>query len=150
MSPSISRTTTLHDNQADVPSDQHHPPDISFPYLTSTPSRLAEREYREETSEGFIMENDLTPPGSPLSRPATITPSISDVVLHDLEKGKSKKKLVTFTEGDTENPRNWSKTFRWCECLVHSLLSAHIRHHCCSRHRRYPSCLLVRRCEWRL
>jgi hypothetical protein len=103
---------------------------MSITYLTAVPSRLAEREYHEETQRGFIEEDHeeeqqagqaqstqgvLTPPGSPPSRQTTITPSIGDVPLHDLEKGKSRRKLVTFKEGDAANPRNWSNTFRWCK-----------------------------------
>lgn len=37
-----------------------------------------------------------------------------------LEKdGKSHYRLITFTEGDKENPKNWSKAFKWyCTMVV--------------------------------
>ena len=126
---SSSTATTLHENISGEeahqplpasPSGQHHPPDLAFPYLTtSTSHHVRTREYRTETKGGYIdgaTEQNLTPPGSPLSRPATITASVSDVVLHDMESGDLKgKKLVTWTENDPQNPRNWSNTYRWCE-----------------------------------
>lgn len=146
----MSAATTLHENTSgDEPvqpyrttstrSATHHPPDLSFPYLTTSTSHAVQtKEYRTETREGYIAGNatdtsnyarHLTPPGSPLSRPNTISPSVSDVVLHDLESGDLKgKKLVTWKEGDVENPRNWSNAYRWCEC---SPANSHLPHQTC-------------------
>lgn len=54
------------------------------------------REYTQETTEGVILKQTITADGQ-----------------------KEEHKLVTFTVGDPENPKNWSKLYKWyCTILI--------------------------------
>ncbi|KIY37113.1 membrane transporter [Cryptococcus gattii E566] len=89
-------------------------PDLAFPYLTTDTSRGGlTQEYRVETRAGFISADDVDRGLRPMRSRAT-TIHGDRFVLHNREKGgMGDKKLVTFLEGDPQNPRNWSKLYRW-------------------------------------
>ncbi|AFR92671.1 membrane transporter [Cryptococcus neoformans C23] len=97
------------------------PPDLAFPYLTTDTSRGGiTQEYRVETRAGFIPADDVDHGLQPMRSRAT-TIQGDRFVLHDKEKGgMCEKKLVTFLEGDPQNPRNWSKSRRW---IITSIVS---------------------------
>lgn len=98
------------------------PPDLAFPYLTTDTSRGGiTQEYRVETRAGFIHADDVDHGLQPMRSRATAIHG-DRFVLHDKEKGgMCEKKLVTFLEGDPQNPRNWSKSRRWSKSLFWSM-----------------------------
>ncbi|ODN73705.1 hypothetical protein, variant [Cryptococcus amylolentus CBS 6039] len=102
----IHRTTTS--------GSRRGPPDLAFPYLTTDISRGGiTEEYRVETREGYIPMDDPERGLQP-ARSRASTLHGDQFVLHDKEKGgMGDKKLVTWLENDPENPRNWSKLYRW-------------------------------------
>lgn len=72
-------------------------------------SQDQEDEYRQLEREG------------PLTSNPTATTTVTDTIsIHDLEKQYSKEgyHLVEFTPGAGEDPREWSKTRKWCASLV--------------------------------
>ncbi|KAI8313047.1 putative MFS-type transporter [Colletotrichum sp. SAR11_59] len=72
--------------------------DVNLPYRTLSPSANLD-EYRVETNDGQI-------PGPPAAGDGAGGPA-------------SNYKLVTFTPGDKENPKNWSKAYKWyCTMVV--------------------------------
>ena len=82
--------------------------DLSFPYQTTDIDEGGfTNEYRSATTTGLIkFQNALRPVPSRLIKGA----------LDDPEKAKRLRDmhLVTWLENDPEDPRNWSKTWKWC------------------------------------
>lgn len=81
---------------------------LDFPSLTQQSSHL-NNVYRAETAEGYIRPDD---PG--------LSPILSGSTHHSVATTFSRqmtqladKKIVTWNEGDKENPWNWSKARRW-------------------------------------
>lgn len=98
-------------------SPQHDPTraDLSYPFETSQVNPVGHiSEYRATSPTGLIPERVLEPIASrtlTLTRTRTVT---------DVEKGgkttepKGGFKFVVWKENDPEDPRNWSKLYRWC------------------------------------
>ena len=94
-------------------------PDISFPFqTTNVPLGGLTDEYRAITDTGYL-------PADLALRPVPSRVYRLPEALADPEKAKALKemKLVTWKEGDPEDPRNWSNLYRWCTCFSRSLLS---------------------------
>ncbi|KZV75241.1 MFS general substrate transporter [Peniophora sp. CONT] len=104
-----SETSTL----ADLPQPSkpiqpstHRPgsPDISYPYQTTDlPGDVGDDEYRETARSGVVAPSDA------ILNAAARLPSI------DPEKARRMKdvKLVVFKPNDPEDPRTWSRLYRW-------------------------------------
>lgn len=99
------------------PSRGHDPqaPDLSFPFATTNiASGGLTNEYRTANAEGYVSA----------TRPGVLTRVPSEPAAqfwrNDEEQARRMKdvKLVTWTVGDKEDPRNWSNTYRWCKCIV--------------------------------
>lgn len=112
-----------------TPASHRAVPDLAFPYLTTDTSRGGlTQEYRVETRAGFISADDVDRGLRPMRSRAT-TIHGDRFVLHDREKGgMGDKKLVTFLEGDPQNPRNWSKLYRWGMLNSANSLHLHFSH----------------------
>ena len=94
------------------PSHDPNRPDLSFPFETTDTQRGGfTDEYRITSKTGYITA-DLALPPVP-SHYHTLP-----AVLADPEKAIRLKqvKLVTWYENDPEDPRNWSKAYKWCKC----------------------------------
>lgn len=92
---------------------EHRDPnlDIALPYRTlASNANLAE--YTTEDPRGEIPGPPVGASTSPVQqqRSTRATPKS--------EEEQQQYKLVTFTPGDPENPKNWSKLFRWYCTLV--------------------------------
>lgn len=112
---SMSSTSTRHNNGDVQPPPQahrhsqhsstkeHRDPklDMALPYRTLT-AEANMAEYTTEDPRGEI----------PINRTATVQRP-NEAAPHE-----EPYKLVTFTPGDPENPRNWSKGYRWYCTLV--------------------------------
>ncbi|KIW03033.1 uncharacterized protein PV09_05686 [Verruconis gallopava] len=84
--------------------------DVNYPEVGRPESPVFPEEYVVETATGLVPELSLEQIRSkPLEDPL------------DLEK-RATAEFVTFTIGDSENPHNWSRGFRWYITLVASLL----------------------------
>lgn len=90
----------------------------TFPQLTQAGSHTDA--YLEETRTGLVLaqEAEATPPAhirSP-SQSTLVSASFSHHGPSDPEKRvkESDVKLVTWLEGDPENPRNWGTGKKWC------------------------------------
>ncbi|KAM0749043.1 MFS general substrate transporter [Meredithblackwellia eburnea MCA 4105] len=88
--------------------------DITFPSLTTTGPHTDA--FQEETATGLVSAKEVE--GAELSRSTTSTRV--DTV-HDVEKAKDAK-LVTWLENDPENPRNLSKSAKWVNTGLATLL----------------------------
>jgi multidrug resistance protein len=84
--------------------------DSNYPEVGRLESPVFPEEYTLETATGLVPELSLE----------RIRSKPSDNSL-DLEK-RATADFVTFTIGDSENPHNWSRIFRWYITLVASLL----------------------------
>ncbi len=85
-------------------------PDISFPFGTTDTNRGGfTNEYRAVSHTGFL-------PADLALRPVPSHVYRLPQALADPEKARELKqmKLVTWKEGDPEDPRNWSALYRWC------------------------------------
>jgi hypothetical protein len=98
-SPALDRIPTHDDARAD----------ISFPALTTDLARAGyTSEYRAVAPTGLVRaDTALQPIPTRLSRVPT--------VLADKEQARALKdvQLVTWKDGDPEDPRNWSKAYKW-------------------------------------
>lgn len=94
---SLSRTNS---GGADLSRKETRDPnlDVELPYRTLSAEANLD-EYRVEVPEGSI-------PG-PVEPPSVARNS------GHREGGEKRYKLVTFTPGDPENPKNWSKAYKW-------------------------------------
>ncbi|KAI0694403.1 MFS general substrate transporter [Cerioporus squamosus] len=84
-------------------------PDISFPFGTTDMNRGGfTDEYRAVTDTGFL-------PADLALRPVPSHVYRLPQALADPEKARELKqmKLVTWKDGDAEDPRNWSNLYRW-------------------------------------
>jgi hypothetical protein len=114
-----SSSSTLHESSGysplATPLHDPHRADLSFPEQT-TNTRLAgfTDEYRAVTRKGTIPANQAL---KPIPSRASETPAI----LKDTEKALALKdvQLVTWKENDPEDPRQWSRLYRWCESHKH-------------------------------
>jgi multidrug resistance protein len=84
--------------------------DFNYPEVGRRDSPVFPEEYTLETATGLVPELSLE----------KIRSKPSDDSL-DLEK-RATAEFVTFIIGDSENPHNWSRRFRWYITLVASLL----------------------------
>ncbi|KAJ6562912.1 major facilitator superfamily domain-containing protein [Mycena sp. CBHHK59/15] len=117
--PGNSATTTLHEPEPElnrIRSKTHddRAADLSFPYQTTDVSAGGVTdEYRVSTKSGLMDARSALHPV--LSRVAE-RPS----ALADPEKAEqlAKIQLVTWTENDPEDPRNWSAAWRWCKSHI--------------------------------
>ncbi|BGP18633.1 hypothetical protein JCM10213_004183 [Rhodosporidiobolus nylandii] len=101
--------------------------EISFPQLTEGGAHTDA--YLEETPTGLVLASEADSRLAPSSSPpchkhhASTSTLISPTTNADPEKGaKEDAKLVTWTENDPENPRNWCKAKKWYQVLLASLL----------------------------
>lgn len=84
-------------------------PDLSFPFETTDIERGGfTDEYRTTTRTGYV-------PADTALRPIPSHVSTLPGALRDAEKAGTLKdtQLVTWLENDPEDPRNWSKLYRW-------------------------------------
>ncbi|KAH7021157.1 multidrug resistant protein [Microdochium trichocladiopsis] len=82
--------------------------DINLPYRTLSPNANM-AEYTTETAQGSI-------PGPPAPPAVAATADTSSSVGG---KGEKRYQLVTFALDDKENPKNWSKAYKWyCTMVV--------------------------------
>lgn len=100
--PALSRSPTLVGTfmpLSHVPTN----PDPSYPSGTTEVERV-----------GMTDEYRVASPTGLTALPAATAEAISK--LTDLEKGRDLKdvELVVWKENDPEDPRNWSKLYRWC------------------------------------
>lgn len=89
-------------------------PDISFPFGTTDLNRGGfTDEYRAVSDTGFL-------PADLALRPVPSHVYRLPQALADPEKARELRqmKLVTWKEGDPEDPRNWSNLYRWCTCVL--------------------------------
>lgn len=96
------------------PSHDPNRPDLSFPFETTDTQRGGfTDEYRITSKTGYITA-DLA------LRPVPSHYHTLPAVLADPEKAIRLKqvKLVTWYENDPEDPRNWSKAYKWCMYLL--------------------------------
>jgi hypothetical protein len=84
--------------------------DSNYPEMGRLKSPVFPEEYTLETATGLVPELSLE---KIRSRPS------EDPL--DLEK-RATADFVTFVIGDSENPQNWPRSFRWYITLVASLL----------------------------
>ncbi|KAI0937899.1 hypothetical protein AcW1_003935 [Taiwanofungus camphoratus] len=93
--------------------------DLAYPNVTVSEDPNAKvDEYLAESQAGYIPEHITSPADiSRLSSRTETAPSATD-----LEKGAVDVKLVTFFIDDPENPKNWSKGFKWYCTMVVALL----------------------------
>lgn len=93
------------------PTDDPNEGDPSFPFQSTN---IAEGgmtdEYRVVSPTGLIS-------GASALRPVPTHHSVPPAALQDPEKAKQLKdvKLVTFVPNDPQDPRNYSKLFKWCK-----------------------------------
>ena len=105
-----------------VESPTHDPRagDPSFPFASTNINEAGMTdEYRVVSPTGMIA-------GDTALRPIPSNHSVTPPALRDPEMQRELKnvKLVTFVPNDPEDPRNWSKLFRWC---TSSLLHVRVR-----------------------
>lgn len=84
--------------------------DPSFPFQsTNIEEGGFTDEYRIVSKTGLIPANTAL-------RPIPSHQSVTPPALRDPEKARELKdvKLVTFVDNDPQDPRNWSRLFRWC------------------------------------
>lgn len=109
-----SSASTLHDtpglshNLHRAPTHDSGRADLSFPAQTTDVAQAGYTdEYRATTRTGLIRADAAL-------RPIPSRVSATPTALLDAEKTHLKDyQLVTWKEGDPEDPRNWSKTYRW-------------------------------------
>lgn len=108
----VDGTHPYRDNDAEpVEPPTHDPaqPDLSFPFATTNTQQGGfTDEYRTTTKTGFV-------PADLALRPIPTHVSQVPGALKDPEKAAALKdmKLVTWLPNDPEDPRNWSKAYRW-------------------------------------
>lgn len=105
---SLSRTRTSGESVGHPSLKETRDPDldINLPYRTLSVERANLDEYRVEVPSGEI-EGPVEPEA--VTRRST----------HPEEVGERRYKLVTFTPNDPDNPKNWSKGFKWwCTMVV--------------------------------
>ncbi|KAI5463694.1 major facilitator superfamily domain-containing protein [Mariannaea sp. PMI_226] len=78
--------------------------DLGLPYRTLSANANMD-EYRVEVPTGSI-------PG-PVIRPAGTMAATAAAPVDGGNKGEKRYKLVAFTPNDPENPKNWSKAYKW-------------------------------------
>lgn len=99
----VRRTSTAGRSQANPDKEVFDPNlDINLPYRTLSRDANFD-EYRVESHTGTI-------PG-PIERSSATQTSGG-------KGGEKRYKLVTFTENDPENPKNWSKMYKWYITMV--------------------------------
>jgi hypothetical protein len=104
------------------------PTTIGFSDITHTNTRRSSKLHRTETQkprkESRDPNLDINLPYRTLSVDANLeeytTEKESGVIpIPSKEKGKPEYKLVTFVPNDPENPKNWSKPYKWwCTMVV--------------------------------
>jgi hypothetical protein len=99
-------------------------PDISFPLLTTDTSRIPPTdEYRQTTETGIISGQELVRQITTQNRASRIPTRASEADVERVEK----LNFVTFKKEDPEDPRQWSRLYKWCKS------SAFIRLHGCAQ-----------------
>ena len=92
------------------PSHDPNAPDPSFPFASTNIAQGGMTdEYRVVSPTGMIS-------GDKALRPIPSNHSVTPPVLRDPEMARELKnvKLVTFVPNDPEDPRTWSKLYKWC------------------------------------
>ncbi|ETI26532.1 hypothetical protein G647_03309 [Cladophialophora carrionii CBS 160.54] len=95
--------------------------DPNYPVLNRPESPIFPEEYTLETATGLVPQATLEQIRTRASTVATRRRT-SSIVGPDVEKQGVEEpvEFVTFTIGDTENPHNWNRWFRWYITLVAS------------------------------
>jgi multidrug resistance protein len=98
--------------------------DYNYPEVGQVTEPIFPEEYTLETATGLVPEEALEQIRSRASRATTRRRrnSAYTVPKEDLEKGSEPSEFVTFTLGDPENPKNWSRLYKWYITLVASIL----------------------------
>lgn len=105
-------------------SENSPPLDYNYPEVGRETEPVFPEEYTLETSTGLVPEEAIEQIRSRASRVTTRRRRniVSTATREDLEKGSESSEFVTFTFGDSENPKNWSRLYRWYITLVVSIL----------------------------
>jgi multidrug resistance protein len=98
--------------------------DYNYPEVGLVTEPVFPEEYTLETATGLVPEEAVEQIRSRASRATTRRrrDSAYTVPKEDLEKGSEPSEFVTFTFGDPENPKNWSRLYKWYITLVASIL----------------------------
>jgi multidrug resistance protein len=98
--------------------------DYNYPEVGRETEPVFPEEYTLETATGLVPEEAIEQIRSRVSRTTTRRRQNSTYTSskEDLEKAAEPSEFVTFTIGDPENPKNWSRLYRWYITLVAAML----------------------------
>jgi multidrug resistance protein len=123
-SPHLLRTETRQSLQNLGLTENIPPLDYNYPEVGLETDPVFPEEYTLETSTGLVPEEALEQIRSKAHRTATRRSRISEhsIPEEDLEKAHDPSEFITFTIGDSENPQNWSRLYRWYITFIASIL----------------------------
>ncbi|KAF4571119.1 hypothetical protein EYR36_001610 [Pleurotus pulmonarius] len=105
----LSRSPTLRDEPQFPPSHDPNRADLSYPEQTTEVEKFGvSGEYRQTSPTGLVPAPFDVIKGIAEQHTSPVSPSISS-----LEKGQTSIQLVVWKDNDPEDPRNWSKGYRW-------------------------------------
>ncbi|KAJ8521346.1 hypothetical protein ONZ45_g1920 [Pleurotus djamor] len=106
----LSRTPTLNEGRF-PPSHDPQSPDLSYPEQTTEVEKFGlTGEYRQTSPTGLVPMPFEVQKG--ITEQQGLPPSVTQSS-DNLEKGSPTIQLVVWKENDPEDPRNWSKLYRW-------------------------------------